>query len=136
MSDVKLNERQAKLISVISALSKEPIRSTVLQKIIFLCLEQVKSCDLEYSYKIGHFGPFSKDLMDDLEDLEKKGMIKLKKGMRVIVTSPIKGKWPTAEKAALEFKSRFPDESAIMISALTSPNVYGRSVGELVKISR
>lgn len=72
MSDVKLIERQAKLISIISALSKKPISSTLLQKTIFLCLEQVKSCDLHYSYKIGHFGPFSKDLMDDLEDLEKR----------------------------------------------------------------
>jgi uncharacterized protein YwgA len=135
LSEAKLTERQIKLISIVSALPEKP-RLTLLQKIVFLCMERVKSCDVNYPYIIGHYGPFSVDLINDLEDLEKKGIVKFGKEKQVIVTYRLKDKWPNAEETISEFKTCFPDDSSIIASALTSPNVLGRPVGEFIKTSR
>lgn len=135
MPDSKLSERQVKLISFVSALPEKSIRLTILQKAVFLCMEQVKSCDMKYSYRNGLYGPFSIGLVKDLEDLQEKGIVKLGEGRKVFIISKPKEKSSNAKKTAMEFRTRFPDDSTVIASALASPLVLGRSVGEPIKIS-
>lgn len=135
MPKSKLSERQVKLVGILSALPEKQVKPTLLQKTIFLCMEQVKPCELKYSYKIGHYGPYSADLSKDLSDLRKKRIVKLNEG-KLVVASQSSKKWPNATKTVLEFKRKFPDESSVVVSALTSPKVLGRPIGEAIRKSR
>lgn len=135
MSERQISERQKRLASLVSTLPEKQVNLSILQKMVFLCAEQIASCDLKYSFIKGHYGPFSKEIVKDLEGLQETGLVQLH-GTQIRITGDIENKWGNAEKTVCEFKEKFPDKSSIVVSAITSPNVINRAVGEPITISR
>ena len=130
----ELSERQKKLIGIVEALPEKPVNISLLQKIVFLCMEQLKKCDIKYTYRVGHYGNFSPDLILDINDLQKRRVVQVK-GNTLIIRSQPKEKWLDAKDTVDAFCAKFPDEYTVVKSAINSPNVRGHSVGEVIEIA-
>ena len=73
-----MNKRQALLLALLAADDEGTVSGrTRLQKLVFLAQEEF-SDDLnasEYEFYPYHYGPFSKDLLNDIEALEQAGLV-------------------------------------------------------------
>jgi uncharacterized protein YwgA len=131
----QITERQKKLFSIVVDLPQKDVSLVTLQKIVFLCKLHVKTCDISYRFKKSHFGPFSQEIVSDIDELESKGFLKIEKGNRIVIVKTIseQEKWNDAEKTVSEFNQKFPNNSSIIVSALSAPNVINKSVGEPIE---
>jgi uncharacterized protein YwgA len=132
----QITERQVKLVSIVSSLDKKSIPMTILQKIVFLCEDQIKACDMHYTFIKTYFGPFSKEIVSDVDELASKGIFELHNGNNIVVKTEIQDKWANAEKTVSELTKQFPDDYLIIKSALTSNSVISKAVGESITTSK
>jgi uncharacterized protein YwgA len=118
-------------------LPQKEIPLVTLQKILFLCKDRIRTCDINYTFQKSHFGPYSQEIVADVEELQQKGFVKMEKGNRLFVTKNISAeeRWANAEPTIAEFNRKFPDNHSIVMSALSSPNVINKAVGEPIATS-
>jgi uncharacterized protein YwgA len=132
----ELTERQKKLVGIIASLTEKPVTISQLQKIVFLWMEDFKKIrEIGYTYKVGHYGPFSNDLISDLKELQEKGVIQIKDNQVVVRVQPEDAS-KIAKDAVNAFNIKFPDAYSIAKSALDSPSVRGHSIGEIIKMAK
>jgi len=139
----ELSCNQVMLLAFVSDLThpRKTISPSLLQKYVFLAQEKKsrhRPC-FSYDFMASHFGPFSKDIVDDLKILQKKRFLKIEKGkirqmirptcLRVIATDEIE----TAFRVAKELKGQYPDDSSVVISTYASAKVQDRVFGEPIK---
>ena len=81
-------------------------------------------------FEKGFFGPYSPEIVNDVNDLGKKGIVTFEKGSKAIISVSLPNQWENADKTVSELREKFPDNSSIIVSALTSPNVINRKIGD------
>ena len=136
MSDSANRERLLSLLTIVNKMyADEPMTATLIQKLLFLCQKKLPSCNVKYNYRVGHFGPFSKELAEDLAALKATGVIEIDNGLKVKVTKPETINHPASDELRDEIITQFPDTETIVLAALTTPDVHGKRVGRDIELT-
>lgn len=78
-SRAKISERAKWVLALLHAVGGTVKGSIRLQKLFFLMKRELGIQELPYNFSPYQFGPFSRDILDDVADLENAGLIEVKK---------------------------------------------------------
>lgn len=127
MGSITINRESLVPLALLDAMDGEIQGKTRLQKLAFLLDEEELGDQFDaYNYRKYDYGPFSKSLLEDVEDLEKKGLVKISKERTVGGNTRYDYELNSfGEQAIEQLKSRDGDIDKIFDAAETIVDEYG-----------
>ena len=127
MASITIDRESLVPLALLDAMDGEIQGKTRLQKLAFLLDEEELGDQFDaYTYRKYDYGPFSKSLLEDIEDLEEKGLVEISKERTVGGNTRYDYELRSSgEEAVEQLTSRDGDIDIIFDAAQAIANEYG-----------